>query len=260
MVCLAGLRIDYLDRPTARRFVIVRPQETAVSSSKRRGSRSSSVSSRRSASPDESPRKNSKRAASSASRSPSPTKRRSPSPSMVGRASHGPFGSYLSAHDTTNINSINEFIELTEKFHPSSNKGKEATFPVLYPVWFILKSHAYAAQLHFIAGNPSLAKKLLMLPEKSKKTELKLTQRLRLDQERLDGLEKKLRTSVANAASNRKSNPPLQTKFSILIASTQNDQEKSNGKNDSPRAHRSSSDDHEDDESSLSRFVSYLAT
>ncbi|CAF4861868.1 unnamed protein product, partial [Rotaria socialis] len=41
-----GLRIDYLDRPTARRFVIVRPQDNTT---KRRTSRSSSASSASSA-------------------------------------------------------------------------------------------------------------------------------------------------------------------------------------------------------------------
>jgi len=60
------------------------------------------------------------------------------------------------------------------------------------------------------------------------KTELKITQRLRLDQHKLEDLERKLRTSVIHAlsingltsANNRK---PLivskQTKFAVLIAS-----------------------------------------
>lgn len=124
-----------------------------------------------------------------------------------------------------------------------------------------------------------------------KKAELKVTQRLRLDQHKLEDLEKKLRTSVTNALSNnntngqsspvndrKQTNPALQTKFSILITTpkTRNSNEntssqrKSNGRTNSP-SHPSSSDENDDraqskknneddDESSLSRLISYLAT
>lgn len=117
------------------------------------------------------------------------------------------------------------------------------------------------------------------------KTELKVTQRLRLDQHKLDELEKKLRTSVSSALSNsnvngqssgtrKQANAANQTKFALLITSPKAislSQRKSNGKTNSPN-HPLSSDendersqskkdqnDDEDDESSLSRFISYLA-
>lgn len=208
-----GIRIDYLDRPPTRRFVIVRPQEN-----KRRTSRSSSNSSHRSVS-------------------------RSPSPSMIGRTSFGPFASFLSTQETNDVTKIEELIELCEKFHRNSTNDEH--FPVIFPVQFNLKSHAYPVRLFFIGGNPNLAKQLLKTSNSNEKNELTLTQRLRLDQQKLDDLEKTLRKCVTNSSSNRKSNSTLQMTFSILIGSSTKNNE--NGTNDV------------DDETSLSRFVSYLS-
>jgi hypothetical protein len=126
-------------------------------------------------------------------------------------------------------------------------------------------------KIFILSGQPS-----------NNKTELKVTQRLRLDQHKLDDLEKKLRTSVTNALSNtnlngqstptggrKQTNPVNQTKFAILITSPKTSQRKSNGKANSPN-HPLSSDENDDrsqakkdaeadDESSLSRLISYLA-
>ena len=204
-VLSAGLRIDYLDRPTTRRFVIVRAQDNP-----RRTSRSSSE------------------------RELSPVvKRRSPS-----RVVHGPFASFLSSDETNDVASIDELIERCETLHRTATNEP---FPLLYPVQFNLKSHAYPVRLCFLAGNPNLAKKLLFTGDVDERSELTLTQRLRLDQHKLDDVEKTLKRSVASVSSSRKA--PLQTNFSILIASAM-----SNETND------------DDDEFSLSRFISYLAT
>jgi hypothetical protein len=262
--CLAGLRIDYLDRPTARRFVIVRPQDNTV---KRRTSRSSSVassaSSTRSVSNDgqqeNGGNKNFKQ------------QYRSPSPSLpkAGRTFYGPFGSYLSSDDTTNINNTSDLMTLCEKLNLS------ADLPTVYSVQFILKSHAYDARMHFLAGNPKLANILLGQggggDRTKNKTELKVTQRLRLDQHKLDDLEKKLRTNVTNISSKTNINGQSisnnislanQTKFAVLITSPK--VRSQNGKINSPN-HPLSSDENDkkdadaDDESSLSRLISYLA-
>jgi RNA-binding protein 15 len=144
--------------------------------------------------------------------------------------------------------------------------------------------------MQIIAGNTNIASTILAQSgDIDKKAELKVTQRLRLDQHKLDDLEKKLRTSVTNASSNtnvngqsspnntrKQTNPANQTKFAILITSPKtrslNDnptQRKSNGRTNSP-THPLSSDENEDrtqskkniddeDESSLSRLISYLA-
>ncbi|CAF1190539.1 unnamed protein product [Rotaria sordida] len=302
----AGLRIDYLDRPTARRFVIVRPQDNT---SKRRTSRSSSASSAsstrsrsskdrvRSVSNDDQrengTNKHFKRQSHSRSPSiPSRNKRQSQSPTIIEHHFYGPFGTYLSSDDTTNINNINDLIILCEKFHSTKTNFNSAK---IYPVQFILKSHAYDARMHFIAGNANLVKAILGQSGDytDKKTELKVTQRLRLDQHKLDDLEKKLRTSVTDALSNtningqsispndrkQSTNPANQTKFAIMITSPKihhtneitniSTQRKSNGRTNSPN-HPSSSDENDDrlqtkrnidddDESSLSRLISYLA-
>ena len=260
----AGLRIDYLDRPTARRFVIVRPQDNT---SKRRSSSTSSKGRPRSISPDEHREKDNDedlKRVSSVSRSPSPVavrKQRSPSPPVPGRSFHGPLGSYLSSNETSDITSIDELIILCEKLNERS--------PTVYPVQFFLKSHAYPTRMHFLAGNPTLTNQILgkhsrlssrVLIRRSfdlgppgDEKKLKLTQRLRLDQHRLDDLEKKLRSSVSTALGSRKPNIANLTRFSILVTSTKahDEQWKSNGKMESPRD--------ENDESSLSRFISYLA-
>ncbi|CAF2987630.1 unnamed protein product [Rotaria sp. Silwood2] len=301
----AGLRIDYLDRPTARRFVIVRPQDNT---SKRRTSRSSSASSAsstrtrsskdrvRSVSNDDQrengTNKNFKRQSHSRSPStPSRNKRQSLSPPVVEHHFYGPFGSYLSSDDTTNINNINDLMTLCDKFN--SNKTN-TNLTTVYSVQFILKSHAYDARMHFLAGNPNLVNAILGQSGDyaDKKTELKVTQRLRLDQHKLEDLEKKLRTGVTNVLSNtningqstspndrKQTNPANQTKFAIMITSPRprspnensnaSAQRKPNGRTNSPN-HPSSSDENDDraqikrntdddDESSLSRLISYLA-
>ncbi len=285
---LAGLRIDYLDRPNARRFVIVRPQDNTT---KRRTSRSTSASSAssvrsskervRSVSNDDQPdNKNSKRQSRSPSSSPPPpTKRRSLSPPTAGHTFYGPFGSYFSSDETTNINNVSDLITFCEKLNSSAIKINPNSSTV-YPVQFILKSHAYDARMHFLAGNPQLANNILGQggDQKSKPTELKVTQRLRLDQHKLDDLEKKLRTNVASVSSksnvnSQSSNISLanQTKFAVFITSpitgsSNEQQRKSNGKVNSSN-HPLSSDENDDrsqikeddDESSLSRLISYLA-
>ena len=105
----------------------------------------------------------------------------------------------------------------------------------------------------------------------SDRTELKVTQRLRLDQHKLDDLERKLRDSVSSSSSSsRKTTTPSHMKFALLITSPKtvnpNDgshasstQRKSNGRSHSS-GHRASSKDEEDEESSLSRFISYLSS
>jgi hypothetical protein len=49
---------------------------------------------------------------------------------------------------------------LCEKLNSSATKNNTALSTV-YPVQFILKSHAYDARLHFLAGSPTLASILL---------------------------------------------------------------------------------------------------
>lgn len=277
---LAGLRIDYLDRPTTRRFVIVRPQDKP---SKRRTSRSTSASSimstrsskdrLRSISQDELQEKKTFIRQSRSPSPPPPPKRRSLSPPSAGRTFHGPFGTYFSSEDTANINNINDFMAFCEKLNTSATKTNPNSSTV-YPVQFNLKSHAYEARMHFVAGSPQLANALLRQvgDQKHRKNELKVTQRLHLDQNKLDDLEKKLRTSVANVSSKTNVNGQSssttslanQTNFAVLITSPKTPS--SNGKSNSPN-HPLSSDENEDrfqtkdddDESSLSRLISYLA-
>lgn len=162
---VAGLRIDYLDRPTARRFVIVRPQDNTT---KRRTSRSSSVSSAssiqsgsskgrvRSVSNDDQQDNSLNKSSTkrqSQSRSPSP-KRRSLTPPFAGNTFYGPYGSYLAPDDTANVNNISDLMTLCEKLNSTASK-------TAYSVQFILKSHAYEARMHFLAGNPNLANTVL---------------------------------------------------------------------------------------------------
>jgi hypothetical protein len=320
---LAGFRIDYLDRPTARRFVIVRPQDNTI---KRRTSRSSSASSAssthsrspktrvRSVSNDDQPENGTNKNFKRESRSPSPAappptpppapKRRSPTPPLIpvaGRSFYGPFGSYLSSNDTASINNMGDLMKLCEKLNLSALKT-DANLSTVYPVQFILKSHAYDARMHFLAGNTNLANSLLgkltlfyfsnhffVVIGRSgdhveTKTELKVTQRLRLDPHKLEDLENKLRTSVTNVngqstsnSSRKQKSAANQTNFALFITSPKarnsNDnskaQRKSNGKANSP-THPTSSDENDDrsqlkkdaadeDESSLSRLISYLA-
>lgn len=191
----SGFRIDYLDRPTSRRFVIVRPQKQPL---KRGESRSSSRSKSRDTSPT-SPARDRTRSPSNdsnhddqlepddddvvenvktetRSRSPTPPlpitikQRRSTdgseTPSLTvsspiaGRTFHGSLGSYLSSNDTANVNNLNDLMILCEQLNTSATKNNTALSTV-YPVQFILKSHAYDARLHFLAGSPTLASILL---------------------------------------------------------------------------------------------------
>ena len=189
---LAGFRIDFLDRPTSRRFVIVRPQPKP---STRRDTRSLSHSPSRHSSPASSTKDhahspinniaNDEQAednlpenlkAETHSRSPTPPilntikQRRSTdhsqTPSLTnsspiaGRNFYSPLGSYLSSTDTENVNNINELMILCEQLNSSATKSNTALSTV-YPVQFILKSHAYDARMHFLAGSPTLASILL---------------------------------------------------------------------------------------------------
>jgi hypothetical protein len=49
---------------------------------------------------------------------------------------------------------------LCEQLNSSATKNNIALATV-YPVQFILKSHAYDARMHFLAGSPTLASLLL---------------------------------------------------------------------------------------------------
>ena len=49
---------------------------------------------------------------------------------------------------------------LCEQLNSSATESNTALATV-YPVQFILKSHAYDARLHFLAGSPTLASLLL---------------------------------------------------------------------------------------------------
>ena len=259
---LAGLRIDYLDRPTARRFVIVRPQDNTT---KRRTSRStshSSISSTRSS-------KERLRSISNEDlRDQKIIKRRSPSPPLAGQTFYGPFGSYFSSDDTSNVNNISDLITFCDKLNSTAMKTN-ANYSTVFSVQFILKSHAYDAQMHFLAGSLQLAKTILgrRTDQKNKKTELKVTQRLRLDPHKLDDVEKKLRDNVASLSSKSNGNTQSssnrslanQTNFAVLITSPKEAQRKSNGKGNSSDENddRLQTKD-DDDESSISRLISYL--
>ena len=274
--------MDYLDRPTTRRFVIVRPQDKPT---KRRTSRSSSASSVESApsskgrtrsisQDDVQEKKTLKRQSSSPATPPpppppppQPSKRRSPSPPSIGRTFYGPFGSYFSTDDAANVINIDELINFCEKLSTTKSSS-------VYPVQFNLKSHAYDARMHFMAGSPQLANDVLRqyLDAKHPSTELKITQRHHLDQQKMEDMEKKIRTSVSNASTRGNTNGQSssaneslanQTNFAVLITSPT--ARKSNGRSNSPN-HQFSSDENEDrsrtnadDESSLSNLISYLA-
>ncbi|CAF1589469.1 unnamed protein product, partial [Adineta ricciae] len=269
-----GFHIDYYDRSAVvRRFI----SQLAQNSSNRRESRSSSKSSSHKSS---STSRSSSRSRSQ-SNHPEPveqtediaienvkteTHSRSPTPSIAnpikqrrstdgsqtpsladmspvaGRTFHGPLGSYLSATHTADITSVNSLMVLCEQLNSSATQNNTALSTV-YPVQFILKSHAYDARMHFLAGSSTLASILLGQPGDlvAAKTELRIMQRLRLEQHKLEDLEKKLRANVTAAlttasnntnsnatnqtpndstslASRKQSTLPNQTRFSILIA------------------------------------------
>jgi hypothetical protein len=171
-----------LDRPTSRRFVIVRPQHNT---SNRRDSRSSSSSNSRhsSASPvedrvhspsNEVAHDEQHENIKTESHSPPPTppilntikQRRSTDRSespllpnslpIAGRTFYSPLGSYISPKDTENISNLNELMILCEQLNASATKSNTALSTV-YPVQFILKSRAYDSRMHFLAGSPTLA-------------------------------------------------------------------------------------------------------
>lgn len=79
---------------------------------------------------------------------------------VAGRTFHGPLGSYLSAIDTADITSVNSLMILCEQLNASATQNNTALSTV-YPVQFILKSHAYDARMHFLAGSSTLASILL---------------------------------------------------------------------------------------------------
>jgi hypothetical protein len=194
MSFLAGFRIDYLDRPTARRFVIVRPQQqqqssnrhesrspsnspshhSSAASSKQERARSTSNDLNNDEQPETNLIENLK--TETHSRSPTPPilniikQRRSTDHSqtasftdaspIAGRTFHGPLGSYLSSTDTANVHNTSELMILCEQLNSSATKHNTALATV-YPVQFILKSHAYDARMHFLAGSPTLASILL---------------------------------------------------------------------------------------------------
>lgn len=161
---VAGFRIDYLDRPTGRRVVMGRAQDTGV---KRRGSRSPSASpasSHRSRSPEmgarsvsdeELPERSTIKKFKRDSRSSTP-----PVTPIAGRTVHGPFGSYLSSNDTASIRDTNDLMVLCEQLNVSASKTSQNAATV-YPVQFLLKLHPYKARMHFLAGNPELVKSIL---------------------------------------------------------------------------------------------------
>ena len=187
-----GFHIDYYDRSAVvRRFI----SQLAQNSSNRRESRSSSKSSSHKSS---STSRSSSRSRSQSSH-PEPveqtkdiaienvkteTHSRSPTPSIAnpikqrrstdgsqtpslsdtspvaGRTFHGPLGSYLSATHTADITSVNSLMVLCEQLNSSATQNNTALSTV-YPVQFILKSHAYDARMHFLAGSSTLASILL---------------------------------------------------------------------------------------------------
>lgn len=331
---LLGFRMDYLERPTTRRFVIVRPQyattarpaspspsahsqsrESSVASSARSSVESQRSSEAEHSEKDETPLTESLK---TEAHSPSPTppplvaikQRRSterslsPPPAdlspIAGRSFYEPIGSYLSPKDTANVHNISGLMALCEELNLSATQNSTALSTV-YPVQFILKSHAYDARMHFLAGSPTLASVLLGQPGDlvAAKTELKITQRLRLDQHKLDDLERNLRANVTTAMSNLNGHlsassislpgrKPLtaanQTKFVILISSPKTlpsgrptrELIKSeaatpphgllpNGDDATVEFKKEKIDNHDDnsdeeDETSLSRLISYLAT
>lgn len=137
-------------------------------------------------------------------------------------------------------------MNFCERLNSSTSKSS------IYPVQFNLKSRTYDARMHFIAGNPQLANDVLRehLNDRNRSTELKITQRHRLDQQKLDDMDKKVRTNVSHVSSKSTSNGQSsssntslanQTNFAILITS--------------PNQQFSSD---ENDESSLSNLISYL--
>ena len=247
---------------------------------------------------------------------------------IAGRSFYAPIGSYLSTKDTANVHKISDLMALCEELNLSATQNSTALSTV-YPVQFILKSHAYDARMHFLAGSPTLASVLLGTAHRclcvtritprlfcllgqpgdlvAAKTGLKITQRLRLDQHKLDDLERNLRSSVTTAISttshqsqsnlngqlSASSILPIgrkqlaaahQTKFVVLISSPAtlpaDRATKESIKNEAETPpHRSTSNDtdtlmefkrekidnhddnsEEEDETSLSRLISYLTT
>lgn len=215
---------------------------------------------------------------------------RSETPILVptaGRTFYPPLGSYLSTKDTQHIQNIPQLMELCEQLNYCATQNSTALSTV-YPVQFVLKSHGYDARMHFLAGSPTLASIILGQPGDlvAAKTELRITQRLRLDQHKLEDLERNLRTNVTNASTineistNGSSSTfdPYQnsaanrTKFVVLIASPSKQRREELSpkpvKNEAATPPSSTmivkqeliepTSRDEDDESSLSHLISYL--
>ena len=180
-----GLRIDFLERPIPRRSGITRPQSKATTRPESQSRSSSPSPSRHSSSPsvhanaDQTlePNTDEQMKLETHSRSPTPPisngikQRRSTDrsetppitidpPPIAGRTFYSPLGSYLSANDLADVTNINELMILCEQLNASATKSNTALSTV-YPVQFILKSHAYEARMHFLAGSPTLASILL---------------------------------------------------------------------------------------------------
>ncbi|CAF0857761.1 unnamed protein product [Didymodactylos carnosus] len=210
------------------------------------------------------------------SSSPSPTKRqrnkreRSSSP---GRTFYGPFGTYISPRATNSLTKMNDLIVLCEQLNNELVKSTKSLSTV-YPVQFLLKSCHYDARMHFIAGNPQFCQPGDLV---AAKTELKVTQRLRLDPAKLDDLESKLRsnlcgssksnTSVNETTLARKPSPST-TNFAILISSPRKTRTNYGNGETEPSLSSPIREDNEekplssdlDEEKSLSLLISYLAT
>ena len=189
MSSLDGLRIDYLDRPIARRLVNPRLAQKSIT---RQQSRSPSHHSSPASSTEHRERSlfnhsNPDQALENPSdeqikiethsRSPTPPiansikQRRSTEhsetapitiepPPIAGRTFYSPLGSYLSDNDVVNVTNIHELMILCEQLNASATRSNTALSTV-YPVQFILKSTAYDARMHFLAGSPTLASILL---------------------------------------------------------------------------------------------------
>ena len=230
---------------------------------------------------------------------------------IAGRTFYSPLGSYLSEKDTANVNNIPDLMILCEQLNSSVTKDNTALSTV-YPVQFILKSHVYDARMHFLAGSPTLASLLLgnnytlfllntcrfrFLGQPgdlvAAKTELRITQRLRLDPQQVEDLERKLRTNTTNALAmfgnnshtntnsllnivNRKQmTASNQSKFALLIASpkiptatgsansnqpVKNERTSPHLSTEQPEVKKEIIDEEtdEEDDTLLSRLISYL--
>ena len=289
-----GLRIDFLDRTPAKHSTADRPRQRSSTHNRSRSSASTtSARSLQHVEPIENIKSERQSPATVISLPGSVKHRRStdrssnaslydPTIPIAGRTFHLPIGSYLSSKETEHVKTLNELMILCEELNSSATKSNTALSTV-YPVQFHLKSDVYDARLHFLAGSPTLASVLLGQPGDlvAAKTELKITQRLRLDQQKLDDLERKLRTSVQNGIdliessahstgliSRKQTTIINQIKFSLLIAVPKihsNSKPTIKTESSSPTAHVEIKQEqielepeHNDNDNQLSRLISYL--